>query len=205
MGCLLPDLIKNADKSLNVLAHKYESKMGNNPKLNSLYRGWVRHVETDRLFHNAAFFYDNTHELKLLLSPAVEDTEIRPSFLSHIALELLLDHLLLKNDLVYEAEFYAHLKVVDRDAVDRFLRVCEVSDTAIFFSYLDTFIEEAYVGGYREFDQITRALIHICRRLWQVDLAADQQQRITESLAHYTEHLANGYHRIFDEIEVLLP
>lgn len=205
LGSILPDLIKNADKDVNVLAHKYETKLGSNPKLNSIYRGWIRHTETDRIFHNAPFFYENTHELKLLLTPAVAATPIRPSFLSHISLELLLDRLLLENGMVDETDFYACLQAVDRDAVNRFLTLCEVPDTAFFFSFFDGFIRAGYVGSYREFDQITLALINVCRRLWPVDLTIDQQKQITASLADHTKKIAGNFNQIFDEIGALLP
>ncbi len=205
LGSILPDLVKNAAKEVNIQAHKYETKLGNNPKLNSLYQGWMRHIETDRLFHNAPFFYENTHELKLLLAPAVETTAIRPSFLSHIALELLLDHLLLENGMVNENDFYAYLTAADRDTVARFLKICDVPDTEFFFTYFDGFIKARYVGSYREFEQITFALINICRRLWHVVITADQKKQITASLRDYAKKMNGDFNLIFDEIGPLLP
>src|SRR5690606_11287595 len=205
LGSILPDLVKNADKDVNVLAHKFEDRFGNNPKLNSIYRGWLRHMETDRLFHNAAFFYEKTHELKTLLTPVVAATAIRPSFLSHITLELLLDHLLLENDLVNEADFYNYLAAADRNATDRFLKLCEVNDTAFFFKYFEGFLQAQYVGSYREFHQITSALIMICSRLWRVDVNADQREPLTAIITDYTGTLRRNFKRIFEEIGELPP
>lgn len=205
LGSILPDLIKNADKDINVLAHKHEARFGNNPKLNSIYRGWTRHMETDRLFHNAAFFYEKTHELKILLAPTVAATAIRPSFLSHITLELLLDHLLLENGLVNEDDFYTYLAAADRDTTDRFLKLCDVSDTAFFFRYFDSFMRAQYVGSYREFRQITSALINICRRLWEVQLTVGQQQQLTATITGYAKELNGDFNHIFEEIGALLP
>lgn len=205
LGSILPDLVKNADKDINVLAHKYETKFGNNPKLNSIYRGWTRHMETDRLFHNAAFFYEKTHELKILLAPTVETTAIRPSFLSHITLELLLDHLLLENGLVNEDDFYDYLAAADRDTIDRFLKLCDVSDTTFFFTYFDSFMRVRYVGSYRQFHQITSALINICRRLWEVELTTGQQQQLTAIIMDYAKELNGDFNHVFEEIGALLP
>ncbi|MFC3198701.1 hypothetical protein ACFOET_13855 [Parapedobacter deserti] len=205
LGSILPDLIKNADRDINVLPHKYEDRFITNPKLQSIYHGWMRHMETDRYFHNAPFFYNHTHDLKVLLAPAVVETPIRPSFLSHIALELLLDHLLLRHQLVQELDFYEHLAAADRDTVDRFLKRCEVEDTQFFFTYFDRFMSARYVGGYREFAQITEAMISICRRLWDVRLSGEQNAWVTAIIGDYAAKLDGSFHVIFDDIRLHLP
>lgn len=204
LGCVLPDLVKNADKDINVLPHKYEPRFAGNPKLGNIYLGWHRHVEADRYFHNAPFFYTHTHALKLLLTPAVADTPIRPSFLSHIALELLLDHLLLHHQAVHESDFYACLAAADRDTVARFLRLCNVQDTAFFFTYFNSFLRAQYIGSYRQFSQITHAIIQICRRVWDVQLSSGQQERMTTALAQYAAELDGGFRSIFDELQAHL-
>src|SRR5690606_6292497 len=201
MGCVLPDLIKNADKDINVLPHKHEHRFDGNPRLRNLYRGWGRHVETDRYFHNAPFFYTHTHELKLRLAPAVADTPIRPSFLSHIALELLLDHLRLRHQAVHESDFYECLAAADRDTVARFLTLCGAQDTTFFFTYYNSFMRAQYVGSYRHFDQITYAVINICRRLWDVQLRSEQQELMTAALTQYATLLDKDFRSIFDDIE----
>lgn len=205
MGSILPDLIKNASKVINVYPKKYEDNFEANPKLKSLYRGWLRHMETDRIFHNSKFFYQKTHELKMLLTPAIKDTAIRPSFFSHIALELLLDHLLLHNNWVHETDFYEYLAAADREAVDSFLKLCGIQDTGFFFRYFNSFMRAQYIGAYRTPHQITSALINICRRLWDVELSAGEKQQITDSLISYTSALSLQYKLIFEEIREQLP
>ena len=201
LGCVLPDLIKNADRNVNVLPHKYEDRLLGNPKLQLIYQGWTRHIETDRLFHNSSFFYTHTHRLRTLLAPIVERTVIRPSFLSHIALELLLDHLLLHHNWVHESGFYERLAAADREVTDRFLKLCNVVDTGFFFTYFNSFIRAQYIVGYREFTQITKAMIGICRRLWPVHLDESQCQQITGVLRQYAGELNDAFPQIFEEIQ----
>lgn len=201
MGSILPDLLRNADRDVNVLPHKYGHRFDGNPKLRDLYRGWARHVETDRYFHNAPFFYTHTHALKLVLAPAVAGTPVRPSFVSHIALELLLDHLLLHHQCVHESDFYERLAGTDRLAVARFLTLCDVQDTTFFFTYFNSFMRAQYVGSYRQFDQLTHAVINICRRLWVVRLSAEQQMQMTVALHQYSAVLDRSFRAIFDDIQ----
>ncbi|GGC22683.1 hypothetical protein GCM10011386_13200 [Parapedobacter defluvii] len=201
LGSILPDLIKNADRNMNVLPQKYEDRFGNNPKLQSIYQGWMRHVEVDRCFHSSAFFYDHTHGLRILLAPIVETTVIRPSFLSHITLELLLDHLLLHHKWVHESDFYEYLAAADREVTDRFLKLCGVQDTAFFFTYFNSFMRAQYVASYRDFGQITHAMVGICRRLWDVRLDEHQYSQITAVISAYTAELDGKFPLIFEEVQ----
>ncbi len=204
LGSVLPDLIRNADRNIIILPQKYEDRFANNPKLQSIFLGWMRHIETDRYFHNSPFFYQHTHDLKVLLTPTVEGTAIRPSFLSHIALELLLDHLLLDNNWVHESDFYAYLAASDRDMTDRFLELCEIQDTSFFNSYFNDFMQAQYVGSYRKFDQITFAILNICLRLWDDRLSIDQKGNMTAVITDYASQLQSDFHSIFDEIRIHL-
>lgn len=204
LGSVLPDLIRNADRSVTILPQKYEDRFGNNPKMQSIYRGWARHTETDRYFHNSDFFYTHTHELKILLAPTVEGTEIRPSFLSHIGLELLLDHLLLHNNRIHEADFYEYLAMADRDTVHRFLSLCAVKDTAFFFDYFDNFLKARYVGEYRDHRNLVTAMINICRRLWDVSPVQTKQEQMVAAIADYAAALDGHFRGIFDDIRAQL-
>src|SRR5690606_32687305 len=105
-----------------------------------------------------------------------------------------------RDNLVHESDFYTQLALADRQTTDRFLKRCEVRDTTVFFAYLDRFIAARYIGEYREFSQITLAMLSICRRLWDVWLHADQEAQITDTISAYVKKLDRHYHSIFDEI-----
>ncbi len=200
-GSILPDLLKNADKTLNAHPYKYEDRFAGNPKLEQLLAGWKRHLETDKLFHNSDYFYEHTHGLKLLIGPIVTGTAIRPSFLSHVALELLLDHLLLTLNFLHEDHFYQYLQRADTDAIRLFLQRCDITDTATFFTYFRHFIESAYTTQYRHTGQLSKALTNICYRLWPDRLNTHQQQQLTVALEAYKTVMADGFIDIFNEIE----
>ena len=101
VGSVLPDLLKHARRGAQIHPRKYPERFTDHPKILSIYTGWQRHIETDRIFHTTDFFYQHAHGLKERLAPIVVNTPIRPSFFSHIALELLLDHLLLVDGRVH--------------------------------------------------------------------------------------------------------
>ena len=63
--------------------------------VNSIIAGWQKHLAVDRLFHSSDFFKMRSHQLKKALLPAIEGSPVKPFFLGHVALELILDNLLL--------------------------------------------------------------------------------------------------------------
>lgn len=205
VGSVLPDLLKNALRTAQVRPGKYPERFIDNPKLYSIFNGWQRHVETDRIFHTTEFFYHHTHELKKLLAPIIADTPIRASFFSHISLELLLDHLLLEDGWVHERDFYEYLAAADKDAIDKFLKRCGVEDTGLFFRFFNSFMRARYVGSYRHFDQIVFALGEICRRLWPVRLTDTQRAEVVTVLARYAHGLGAHYKQVFNDIRPHLP
>ncbi|HVV55345.1 MAG TPA: hypothetical protein VHC47_08475, partial [Mucilaginibacter sp.] len=110
LGTVLPDLLKNADK--NIILHPEKLHHSDSP-INDIIAGWQKHLEVDRHFHSSEFFITRSHDLKLLLAPAIAGSPVKPFFLGHIALELVLDSLLLKTGKISADEFYSHLDSCD--------------------------------------------------------------------------------------------
>ena len=97
IGTILPDLVKNAEKEWNLFPQKNEKLFNKDLQLNSLLEGWKRHLEVDIIFHSSDFFNEQMAKLKQLLLPILKNSPVRPFFLSHIGVELVLDHLLVTN------------------------------------------------------------------------------------------------------------
>ena len=98
IGTVLPDLVKNAHKDWNLYPQKREEIFATDLRLVSILKGWKKHLEVDILFHSSDFFNHHTSNLKQLLLPILKDSPVRPSFLAHIGIELLLDHLLVVHE-----------------------------------------------------------------------------------------------------------
>ena len=69
LGTVLPDLLKNADKT--IILHPEKLHHPNND-VNAIIKGWNKHLEVDRYFHSSDFFLTHSHQLKKKLLPAIE-------------------------------------------------------------------------------------------------------------------------------------
>ena len=201
---VLPDLVKNARKDWCIRPEKQEGKFLNNEQLKKIFIGWKRHLQVDKYFHSSDFFCHHTEAIKAKISPILESSAARPSFVAHIALELMLDALLLTESVVKAERFYSQISEVDRQALHEFFKLNQISHTAPFFKFFDEFIEASYLNSYREADNIMYALGRICQRLWVDPFTETQKLQLTAVLIDYQQDLKNDFMIIFDEIDTWL-
>lgn len=201
LGTVLPDLVKNAVKEANLYPQKNEFLFKGNPDEENLLTGWKRHLAVDLFFHSSDFFLEKTTELKQLIKPIVENTAVRPSFLAHIGLELLLDHLLIEHNLIQVHHFYDKLNAVKKESLSDFLEHCKLKEPEVFFNFLEKFISSKYLLSYQQLENISYALNRICMRLWPETLNEKQLQQVTLELAVFKEILQKDFMDIFKEIE----
>jgi hypothetical protein len=203
LGAVLHDLVKNARKEWNLHPERMSEQFSSNFE-SSILEGWRHHMIVDRSFHNSLFFAEHTAGIKKAIVPALKNSVVRPSFLAHISLELMLDSTLLTDNHIKAVDFYSHLKQSDREAINRFLKLNNIQDTSHFFNFFDKFIQSNYLESYRESNNIMFALNRICMRIWKDPLNENEMLTLGEILKDYHHNLLGNYMEIFEEINVKL-
>ncbi|RVT96553.1 hypothetical protein EOD41_19780 [Mucilaginibacter limnophilus] len=198
LGTVLPDLLKNADK--NIILHP-EKLQHTDKHVNSIIEGWKKHLEVDRYFHSSGFFLHHSHQLKLALTPVIQGSPVKPFFLGHIAIELILDNLLLTTGRVSADEFYDHLVSCEKSVVQEFLTFSGLEDTQIFFRFFESFKKDRYLHTYVDTHQIAYALKRICMRVWRNPFTVQQEVDIDEVLIAYRKAVYNDFMQVFTIIE----
>jgi hypothetical protein len=198
LGTVLPDLLKNADKTIILHPEKLQHP---NLHVNSIVTGWNKHLGVDRYFHSSDFFTTHAHELKKLLAPVIAESPVKPFFLGHIAVELIIDNLLLTTGKIKVDDFYDHLKGCDNAVIEEFLTVAGLKDTTRFFSFYEGFKKVGYLHTYSETEQIAYALKRICMRVWDNPFTQAHEVRMNEVLVAYRQLLLPDFMTIFHEIE----
>jgi hypothetical protein len=198
LGTVLPDLLKNADKT--IVLHP-EHLQHADPHVNSIVQGWNKHLDVDRYFHSSDFFATHSHELKKLLVPVITDSPVKPFFLGHIAIELILDNLLLTTGKVKVDDFYDHLKGCDNAIIEDFLASAGLKDTTRFFRFYEGFKRDGYLHTYSETEHIAYALKRICMRVWENPFTPLHEERMNEVLVTYRQLLLPDFMTIFYEIQ----
>lgn len=197
LGTVMPDLLKNADK--NAIIHP-EKLSHTDEQLQSMIDGWKKHLEVDRHFHNAEFFHTHSHQLKLHLLPALQNSPVKPFFLGHIALELILDNLLLTESIITADGFYEHLDGCNDEAIRAFLHFSGMPDAEVFIRFYADFKRSRYLHTYVNIDQVANALKRICMRIWKKPFTPGQEQQLNYLLADYRLMLQPVFMQIYNEI-----
>jgi len=201
MGTVLPDFIKNTNKEWNLYPQKEESLFTADPSLNSYLQGWKRHIEVDRIFHNSYFFEARHLELKELILPVMQGSPVKPFFLSHIGLELVLDHLLIADDKINVQSFYDHLAKANNSSLALFLDKAGIESSDLFSNFMKNFLSSRYLLSYQKIENLTYALNRICMRIWPIPFNDGQLNGLTEKLRLFAKHLSKDYFSIYQEIE----
>ncbi|TKB98270.1 ACP phosphodiesterase [Pedobacter cryotolerans] len=204
IGTVLPDFVKNAQKELNLYPQKKPELFIADKNLNEILDGWKRHLAVDQIFHSSDFFINEMAKLKQLLLPILNDSPVRPSFLAHIGVELVLDHLLVINGKININAFYDHLNNVDDKVLKLFLTTSGAENTDPFFKFLTSFKSSRYLLSYQKLENISYALQRICMRLWTDPFDEETVSLLTEQLEVYKLILEKDYMTIFKEIETEL-
>ncbi|MDB5029346.1 hypothetical protein [Mucilaginibacter sp.] len=198
LGTVLPDLLKNADKTIILHPEKLHHE---NSNVNHIVEGWNRHLAVDRYFHSSDFFLTHSHQLKKILTPLIESSPVKPFFLGHIAIELILDNLLLTTGKITVNNFYNHLHGCDTSIIEDFLTSAGLKDTTLFFRFYEGFKRDGYLHTYSETPQIAYALKRICMRVWQDPFTQEHETRMNEVLTAYRQLLLPDFMTIFYEID----
>jgi len=201
LGTVLPDLLKNADKSIILHPEKLQHS---DPAISDMIAGWKKHLEVDRYFHTSDFFVCRSSELRKLLTPAVEGSPVKPFFLGHIALELILDNLLITTGKISVDDFYNHLEGCNSDRIKEFLNFSGLQDTDRFFRFFEKFKSNRYLETYAETNQISYALKRICMRVWDDPFTPEHEIEMTKVVAAYRGEMQHNFMSIFNEIAIKL-
>ncbi|WP_374950204.1 hypothetical protein [Mucilaginibacter sp.] len=197
LGTVLPDLLKNADKS--IILHP-EKLVHSNADVNAIIQGWNKHLLVDKYFHSSDFFLIHSHQLKKELTAAITGSPVKPFFLGHISIELILDNLLITTNKISVAGFYEHLDSCDHVVIHEFLDFAGMKNPNVFFRFYDEFKRSRYLNTYVNLNQITYALKRICMRVWQNPFTPQHEQQMTAILLNYRLGLLGNFMQIYNEI-----
>ena len=197
LGTVLPDLLKNADKT--IVLHP-EHLVHADAGVNAIIAGWNKHLLVDKYFHSADFFLTHSHNIKNRLTPAITGSPVKPFFLGHIAIELILDNLLITTNNVDVNGFYNHLDSCEEEVILEFLKAAKMKNPDVFFRFYTEFKRSRYLHTYINIGQITYALKRICMRVWREPFNSKQEADMTELLLDYRLSLIDNFMSVYDEI-----
>ncbi len=170
-GTAVPDWLAVADRRVR-LRRRHVAQVLNHsdPLLNAVARGIAQHLDDDTRFHESRAFV----ELSMAISAAVRDflqepSGMRPAFLGHLLVEVLLDASLIAANPEGLHEYYRLLSRVDPARVEVSVNTMTANRTGRLAGMIEAFCRERILWDYLDDATLLRRLNQVMRR---VELAA---------------------------------
>lgn len=137
----------------------------------SIARGVMRHHADDDWFHQTAAFGDLTLELARQIRRITGDADgLRPSFLGHILVELLLDATLIEESSARAARYYGALAMIDPAQVAASVSEMTGGDGSALTGIITRFCELQFLYDYLDDERLVFRLNQVMRRVRLAEL-----------------------------------
>ncbi|MBW3538922.1 MAG: hypothetical protein KY476_01505 [Planctomycetes bacterium] len=148
-GTAVPDWLSVADRRVRMrekrVAPLAESSAG---AVGELAAGVLAHLDDDRWFHQTPGFYETTGMLTRLFREALPEEGHRPGFLGHIAMEVLLDAVLIERDPPALGRYYAALDEIDPAVVEQTVNHMSPLQATNLAAFIEAFRRSRFLFDY---------------------------------------------------------
>ena len=136
------------------------------PCLAAVAGGVLQHLRDDARFHNTRAFAESSLELAVRVRDALGgETGLRPAFLGHLLVELLLDAVLIADEPARLTEYYRVLHEVDAHRVEAAVNRMATRPTGRLAIFIGLFCREQILWNYLEDDKLMVRLNQVMRRV----------------------------------------
>src|SRR5690606_21338929 len=125
----------------------------------------------------------------------------RPFFLAHVAYELILDCLLIRNNFVDTDLFYKNISSCDSKILDVFMIRLGITETKGFHRFLNNFIASRYLETYDKSESLVHALDRIGRRVWVEQFSKKETENASTILEKAIENFNPNFLDVFKIVE----
>jgi hypothetical protein len=174
-GTAAPDWLAVADRSVRLRSRHAEPLLDDaDPAVAQVAGGILQHLRDDARFHQGRAFAETSLELCAQVRDALADDEgLRPAFLGHLLVELLLDAALIADAGPRLAEYYQVLDGLDADRIEAAVNRVAPRPTRRLAPFIELFRRERVLSDYAEDDKLTVRLNQVLRRVRLAPLPAE--------------------------------
>ena len=166
-GIAVPDWLSVAARKTKCRSkHAAPHTDSDDPQLAALARGIVQHHADDGWFHDSPAFGELSLRFAKRLRLAMgEQTSMRPWFLGHILVELLLDDALIRRDPGVLDHYYTLIAEADPEFIATSVAQMSGGDVGRMAEFIPKYTEMRFLADYGEDETLTLRLNQVMRRV----------------------------------------
>ena len=164
---LMNAYITGADRKVRV-RRKHAEPMAEDPDpvIAAVARGVLQHIRDDARFHNTRAFTELSLELTAVAREALDEPSgLRPNFLGHLLVEVLLDASLITDDRARLEEYYRVIESVDGERIQAAVNRMAPRPTARLAPTISRFCRQRILSDYTEDGKLLFRLNQVMRRV----------------------------------------
>jgi hypothetical protein len=166
-GTGVPDWLTVADRQVRLRA-RYAEPFAHDadPCVAAVAAGVLQHLRDDAHFHGTRAFVETSLEMAVRVRDVLAaETGLRPAFLGHLLVELLLDDALIAQQADRLTEYYRILAGIDPGRVEAAVNRMLPRPTQRLAAFIELFYRERILWDYRENDKLLIRLNQVMRRV----------------------------------------
>jgi hypothetical protein len=183
LGSLIPDI---APHFTHIYNQSIRSKAYNLPEpLASIHQGILRHYTVDAAFHNKAEFKTLcTIANQTMVAAGLNREVYRLFFVSHIAVEILLDRYLIARDsALIDSYYYSLLSTIHMEGLKLYLEnIVSPSITSQILVNFERFKQVSFLYHIRTLEGAAEAIIRTLRKATGIELMRDDRAKLIIAL-----------------------
>ena len=150
VGASLPDWLAASDRKCRVRRKRAVDWVGDeDPIVAEVAGGVVQHLKDDYWFHTSAVFRDFEMKFAVEIREIYDgDTSMRPGFVAHVVVEMLIDSWLQQNFPGQLERYYEMIAEVDSSKVQGAINRFATNPTVKLVPTMEKFISERYIFDY---------------------------------------------------------
>jgi len=166
-GTAVPDWLAVADRPLRLrVQHAEACRNDSDPCTAEVAVGVLQHLRDDASFHGTKAFAETSLELTANVRDALGgETGLRPTFLGHLLVELLLDAALIADAPDRLTEYYRVLDQLDAERIEAAVNRISPRHTSRLAPFIELFRRERVLWDYLEDDRMMMRLNQVLRRV----------------------------------------
>lgn len=189
-GTAVPDWLSVIDRKVRARSPSASKWVNDDdPRIASISRGIIQHHFDDNWFHQTdAFIKLNSRFSVQLRTMLASDTSMRPGFVGHIAVELLLDSILTERDGNLLERYYATLDEIDGELIQNVVNQISPRQTDQLAKLVPQFARVRFLYDYQDDASLWKRLNHVMQRVnleslprEVVDWLADARQEVRQA------------------------
>jgi hypothetical protein len=175
-GTAVPDWLNALDRRVRTRTPRAAKFLRDaDPRVIALCGGIIQHHHDDAWFHQTATFLTlNARLSKQLRDLLPGDASMRPGFVAHIAIELILDHALISQHQALD-KYYEQISRVDPALVEETVSRISPRPALGLAGLIGRFMNERFLADYEDDSRLLLRMNHVLRRVGLEELPGSIQ------------------------------